>query len=326
MLKVLHWPTKNLAAAIPSVLIAGLLVGLFFKLPQSPALTMPAVALMVIPIMIGVPWKEVLQWRPIQLTGTAMALNFLLIPALAWLIGRWLLGDQPAMFAGLAIAALLPTSGMTITWTMLSGGNVPAAIRLTVISLLAGSVLLPFYLLVMIGREVPVNLAQMLTNVGLTVLLPMLTGALLYRLLLLRFTPVQFQKQIKPHLSPVSTWAMLYVVFMAAAGRAPLLLANPQAVVQGVGALLLFYLMNFTMSSAAARWLLNREDSYTLVYSTVLRNLSIALGLALASFGPEAAFLVTLAFILQVQAAAWYGKAAERFGFFGARRERSEVA
>ncbi|HYG60497.1 MAG TPA: arsenic resistance protein [Symbiobacteriaceae bacterium] len=326
MTKVLHWPTKNLALVIPSVLIAGLLFGLVFRLPQSPVLTIPAVALMVIPIMIGIPWKEVVQWRPVQLTGTAMALNFLVIPGLAWLIGRWLLGDQPEMMAGLAIAALLPTSGMTITWTMLSAGNVPAAIRLTVISLLAGSMLLPFYLLVMIGRQVPVNLTQMLTTVAITVLLPMALGAAGYRLLLQRYTPAQFGKLIKPHLSPISTWAMLYVVFMATAGRAPLLLANPQAIARGVGALAIFYLLNFAISSVVARWLLSRADSYTLVYSTVLRNLSIALGLALASFGPQAAFLVTLAFILQVQGAAWYGKAAERFGFFGSRTAGSEAA
>lgn len=318
MLKLLHLPNKKIAIAVPLALLLGLILGLTVTIPASPALTTPAVALMVFPIMIGVPWKEIAEWRPLKLTGTAVLLNFLVIPALGLLVGRWLLGDQPAMLAGLAIASLLPTSGMTISWTMLSGGNVPAAIRLTVISLIAGSLLLPFYLIAMIGKQVPVNLVQMLTTVGLTVLLPMVLGALTYRLLLLKWTPAQFQKQIKPNLGPVSTWAMLYVIFMATATRAKFLLANPEAILKGALALVLFYLINFALSTLIARRLLNRADSYTLVYSTVLRNLSIALGLALAAYGPQAAFLVTLAFMLQVQAAAWYGKVAERFGFFRA--------
>lgn len=36
-----------------------------------------------------------------------------------------------------------------------------------------------------------------------------------------------------------------------------------------------------------------------------MRNLSIALGLAVASFGPEAALVLAAAFIVQVQSAAW---------------------
>lgn len=50
----------------------------------------------------------------------------------------------------------------------------------------------------------------------------------------------------------------------------------------------------------------------------MLRNLSIAMGMALTVFGPKAALLIALAFMLQVQAAAWYGKVAVRLGFFGA--------
>jgi hypothetical protein len=43
-----------------------------------------------------------------------------------------------------------------------------------------------------------------------------------------------------------------------------------------------------------------------------MRNLSIALGIAVASFGPETALIITLAFIIQVQGAAWYGKLAAK--------------
>ncbi|MFZ5816362.1 MAG: arsenic resistance protein [Bacillota bacterium] len=314
--RILTLPSRHLALSIPLALALGLIIGLLVRIPQSPALTMPAVLLLVYPIMIGVPWREVLKLEPWRLMLISTLLNFLVIPAVALGLGRWLLADHPALMAGLMIASLLPTSGMTISWTVISGGNVPAAVRITVISLLAGSLLMPFYLLGMLGQAVPVETGPMLARVGMTVILPMILGTITYRLLLKRYTPQQFQNQIKPLLSPISVWAMLYIIFMSTASRAQHLLADPKALASGAATLLLLYGVNFTLSTLAGRWFLDRADAYTLVYTTVLRNLSIALGMALAIFGAQAAFIITLAFILQVQAAAWYDKAAKHFGFF----------
>src|SRR5699024_12706622 len=56
-------------------------------------------------------------------------------------------------FAGLALSALLPTSGMTISWTVLQKGNVGAAVKLTVFGLILGSLLTPWYLLAMVRSE-----------------------------------------------------------------------------------------------------------------------------------------------------------------------------
>lgn len=314
--KLLLLPGKHLSIAVPVALVAGLILGLSVEVPQTPALLMPAVILMVYPIMIGVPWREVAQLQPARLLLIATLLNFGLIPLLAWVLGRWALADQPAMLAGLAIASLLPTSGMTISWTVMSRGNVPAAVKLTVLSLLAGSLLMPFYLLAMVGATVPFELAQTFARIAVMVLLPMLLGSLTYQHLLRRYTPEQFQAEVKPYLPAISLWAMLYVIFISTATRAVHLLADLGSLGLGILVLLLFYLINFAVSTLLGRWLLSKADAYALVYSTVLRNLSIALGLALAVFGAQAAFLVSLAFIIQVQGAAWYGRAAERFGFF----------
>ncbi|MCB2194104.1 MAG: arsenic resistance protein, partial [Deltaproteobacteria bacterium] len=59
----------------------------------------------------------------------------------------------------------------------------------------------------------------------------------------------------------------------------------------------------------AGRWLLPRGEAIALVYGTVMRNLSIALALAMGAFGPqgsEAALVIAVAYIIQVQSAAWY--------------------
>jgi arsenite transporter len=314
--KLVLFPTGHLALVVPVALLAGLIVGLAVPVPQVQALMMPAALLMVFPIMIGIPWRSVLTWKPVRLMTISTLINFVITPTLAWLIGRWLLADYPAMMAGLAIASLLPTSGMTISWTVLNGGNAPAAVRITVISLLGGSLLMPLYLVIMVGQRVPLEIPLMLARIAIMVILPMILGTVTYSFLQKRYTPEKFAASVKPYLPAVSIWAMLYVVFMSTASRARYLLADPKAIAIGLLTLVLFYFICFGVSTLLGRWFLGEADSYTLIYSTVLLNLSIALGTSLALFGAQAAFLVTMAFILQVQAAAWYGRVARRFGFF----------
>lgn len=72
--------------------------------------------------------------------------------------------------------------------------------------------------------------------------------------------------------------------------------------------LILFYFINFAVSTLFAINLFNREDGIVLVNGTVLRNLSIAIWLAATSFGAEAGLIVTLAFIVQQQGIVNYFK------------------
>ena len=55
---------------------------------------------------------------------------------------------------GLLLAALLPTSGMTISWTGMAGGNLPAAIKILVLGLILGSLAAPFHLLRLMSEGV----------------------------------------------------------------------------------------------------------------------------------------------------------------------------
>ncbi len=100
----------------------------------------------------------------------------------------------------------------------------------------------------------------------------------------------------------------------AASGRqlkAEQLAARPAELLQLLGPLLALYAGNYLLSTVVAKLLLPRGDAIALVYGTVMRNLSIALALAMNAFGSassDAALVITLAYIIQVQSAAWYVK------------------
>ena len=70
------------------------------------------------------------------------------------------------------------------------------------------------------------------------------------------------------------------------------------------------------------KYLFNRGEGIALVFGTVMRNLSIALAIAMGVFGKEGseiALIISLAYIIQVQAAAWYVRLTPRI--FGAPEE-----
>lgn len=313
---IFYWPSKNPVLSIPLTLVLGFLVGLWLDTHFLGDFILFCTFLMIYPTMIGVKLKEAFDFSHGKVIGISLLLNFLLIPLLAWGLGTAFLSSDPTMMAGLAIAGLLPTSGMTISWTMMYKGNVPAAVKMTALSLVVGSVLAPFYLLLMVGKYVPIDLLKTFSTISLVVFLPLILGHFTFRRLLKRYGQEYFQKDIKPLLPAFSFWAMLAVIFSSISMKSQTVLSRPDLIGDILIALIIFYLLNFTLSTFVARMTLDRANGVALVYGTVMRNLSISLGLAITAFGPQAALVVTLAFILQVQAAAWYGKVADRYRFF----------
>src|SRR5690625_7977398 len=97
------------------------------------------------------PWKKLLNLDDKKQNSYSMGINFILIPIIALGIGFIFLSNHPVLFAGLILVSLLPTSGMTISLTSISYGNVSAAIKITVFEFIAGSMLNQFCLQDLVG-------------------------------------------------------------------------------------------------------------------------------------------------------------------------------
>ncbi|MGJ7035489.1 arsenic resistance protein [Anoxybacillus eryuanensis] len=315
MKKLYFFPQKYLLVSVSATLLLGFIVGTFVDTSFLKSTILFATIVMIYATMVGFKWKELTHLKEKKILFASIVINFVLIPFVAFLIGKTLLHNHPIMFAGLALSALLPTSGMTISWTAIQKGNMTAAVKLTVFGLTLGSLLTPWYLLVMVGKYVDINVMETFRTILLVVFVPMILGHVTFKWLMRKYTPEQFQKQVKPNFAPLSVWSMLYVVFVSISMRAKMIVSNLQLIVIALAVLLLFYFINYVISTFVAKQFFNREDGIALVNGTVLRNLSIAIGLAATSFGAEAALIVTLAFIVQQQSIAYYGKIASKYWF-----------
>ena len=312
--KIIFWPSKNIALAIPSVLLLGFIVGLILDTSSLKVLILPIAMLMIYPTMIGFKPQEVLNLSHGRLMITIILLNFIAIPIIAYLLGVGFLLSDPQLFAGLAITALLPTSNMTIAFTMLAKGNVPAAIKSTTTGLLLGSILAPWYLLVMVGKYVPIDIFLTLKTISLIIIVPLILGMITYYNIIKKHSLEYFQKSIKPFLPAASSWGMVLIIFISISMNAPRIMSSLNLFLIAILVQIIFYGINYSLAIFLGRKMFNPQDGLTLVFSTALRNLSIAIGLAATAFGPNAALMVSLAFLIQGQAAAWFIKLNERYG------------
>lgn len=311
MLKFLSLLSKNLMLAIPVVMLLGFGFGLLSPSAWLKLLIVPFTFLMVYPMMVSLKLSKLLEGGDGKAQLLAQLINFAIIPFVAFGLGRVFVPDQPFYAMGLLLAALLPTSGMTISWTGFAGGNLGAAVKMTVLGLILGSLLSPFYLLWLMGASIDIDLWAVFSQIALIVLLPMLVGHFTQAHLIRKHGQKAFQSEWAPRFPPFSTLGVLGIVFVAMALKAPQLLARPSELLQLAMPLLALYGFNYLLSTVVAKVLLPRGDAIALVYGTVMRNLSIALALAMNAFGSaasDAALVITLAYIIQVQSAAWYVK------------------
>jgi ACR3 family arsenite efflux pump ArsB len=288
----------------------GLIWGSLLPTDWLKALVIPLTFLMVYPMLVDLRLPLLFSGKESKVQLTAQAINFLVIPFLALAIGRWFFPTQPLLVLGLLLAALLPTSGMTISWTGFAKGNLEAAVQMTVVGLVLGSIATPFYAKWLLGAVVEVPLLQVFRQIVLIVFLPLLLGQITRAVLIAQRGKEHYQKVLKPLFPPFSTLGVLGIVFVAMALQARFIIGQPQVLVQMLIPLLMLYGINFVLSTLVGQCFFPRGDAIALVYGTVMRNLSIALALAMTAFGREQgaqiALIIALAYVVQVQAAAWY--------------------
>jgi ACR3 family arsenite efflux pump ArsB len=306
---------KNLTIAIPIMMLAGFLFGVSLSsgmVSQLKALILPLTFLMVYPMMVTLNVKHLQEGiKNVKLQLMTQFINFAIIPFIAYGLGLYFFPNKPYMALGLLLAALLPTSGMTISWTGFAKGNMGAAINMTVIGLTLGSIATPFYVQALMGAKVDVNFMLIVKQIFIIVFLPMVFGFFTRQWLIKKYGQQEFKQNIGPNFPAMSTIGVLGIVFVAIALKAGTIASNPVILGSIFVPLFIIYLMNFSLSTLAGKMFFKRDDAIALVYGTVMRNLSIALAIAINAFGSagaETALVIAVAYIIQVQAAAWYVK------------------
>ncbi len=313
MLKPLKWIKQHLIIAIAISIALAVFIGSVADVSWLRRLILPLTFVLVYPMMVTLRLDTLRGRSNWRLQVLTQLINFVVFPLIAWAIGLWFFGDEPYFRLGLLLIALLPTSGMTISWTVMAKGNVNEAIRMIVIGLLLGAVLSPLYITLLLGEAIAVPAMTIATQILIVIFLPLLMAYLTQRILKHKYGETTFHQTIKPVFPLFSTLGVVMIIFVAIALKADVIVANPGMILTILGPLILMYLTFLAITITTARLLFGREDGIALVNGTMIRNLSIALAITLSAFEGAgiAALLIAVAYAIQVQIAAWNVRASK---------------
>jgi ACR3 family arsenite transporter len=163
-----------------AAIIGGLLTGSAWPgiAPTFEALLWPALVFLLYATFVQVPLLHLRDaFRDHRFVAVMLIGNFIVLPALAWVLVQWLPAEA-ALRLGVLLVLLVPCTDWFITFSQLGGGNVPRAIAVTPINLLLQLLLLPVYLWLMLGSA-PIagfGLSEILPAL-LVVILPLIAAA-----------------------------------------------------------------------------------------------------------------------------------------------------
>jgi len=277
------------------VISLGLALGLLF--PALAALPdwvlWPVLGLLLFATFTQVPLERMGRaFVDVRFTATILIGNFLLVPALVWLLVQWL-PDDPVIRLGVAAVLLVPCTDWFISFTHLGRGDTARAIAIAPLLLLAQILLLPVYLVVFFDGAIfadGLESGRLLGAFAGLIVVPLLLAALLEY-----WTRGSTQRgRIIARLGWLPVPLLAVVVFLIAASQV-------QVVVQwlpAMGVVTAVFAIYLIIVALAGRWLARRAGlgipaSRTLVFSLGTRNSFVVLPLALAlPAGWEAAVVV----------------------------------
>lgn len=332
MLKYLGYLQKNLVWAIPIAMVLGLLGGGFiFDAKPLKSLIIPITFVMIYPMMTTLNIRSVFTGKDTKLQIVTQVINFILIPMIVFGLGKLFLSGEEAKFGlwavGLFLIGVLPASGMTISWTGFANGNKEAATKMLVFGLVIGSAAAPVYTKVFMGTTVDVDMLHMFQQICIFVFVPLIAGLLTQTYLVRKHGKQAWMNVYKPKFPPFSALGVVMIAFVAMSLKAKNILANPGDLLTIVVPLVIFYLVSYVILSVVGKLFFSREDAIAMVFGVVMRDLSIALAIAMTAFGREGstiALLIAMAYIFQIQSAAWYIKLVP--WIFGPANNEPEVA
>lgn len=281
-----------------------LLIG--YNYPQAVKTLKPWVVVplffMLYPMMINFKIEHAVKaFRNPKVVLAALIINFVISPPLAALFAYVFFphGD-PYLIAGFILKVTVAGSGMVAAWTGFANGRVETALIIVAAGLLLVIVAVPFWMVVLVGQSVPVDVWAMIKQLAYIVILPLLAGILTRRFILQRYG-VPTYKKIQPVLPAISSLGMYVIIFVAIGMQAANIINHPEIILMLIPAIAGLYSLLFVITIIYAKTAkLHYGDAIAMGYSTTAKNHSITLALSITAFGGLATLPAAFAPIVQI--------------------------
>lgn len=223
---------------------------------------------------------------------TAVVLNFVVNPLIAWGVSATLLSGQPDLQVGVLLFLLTPCVGWYLMFSELAGGDRSLAVSLLGVNLVLQLITLPVFLAVFVG-DVDVPIASVVRSVVVFLVAPGLVALVAQVVLARRRVPPRAVERV---LGPAKTASLAFVIVAMFASQADEVLDGGAVLVRIVPPILLFFVAAFGAALVAARaMVMPHEQVVVLAFTATSRNSEASLAIAATAFSDP---LVSLAVVL----------------------------
>lgn len=285
----------------------GVGLGKFFP-KLAPALESVKLDTVSLPIAIGLLWmmypvlakvkygkmpEVAANWK---MSGTSLLLNWVIGPALMFMLAWLFLPDHPEYRTGLILVGLARCIAMVLIWNMLACGNNEYATVLVAINslfqIVMYTVLGYFYLTIVPqwlgGQAVSLNvsMAEIAKSVLIFLGIPLLAGFLTRRILTQLKGETWYEKSFVPRLSPTAIIGLLFTIVMMFSLKGEVIVERPQDVLRIALPLVIYFVTMFSLSFAISYLLkFSYADTATISFTAAGNNFELAIAVAIGVFG-----------------------------------------
>jgi sodium/bile acid cotransporter 7 len=275
-------------------LVALLAAGIEWPSAMKPiARWLPADAIVaMVTFVMALPLETIVLWRAVRRPGPAWlgaGLNSLLAPPLGWLASSVLPAE---LGTGVIMATSVPcTLATAAVWTRRAGGNDAVAFLVTMITNLSCFVVVPVWLLLLVGVRADVDFRQVVLGLVLLVVLPIVVAQVMRQ-----WRPIgAWAARRVALLSSVAQCGVLLMVFLGAVGSGERLaqldsraVVSASSVVLMIVAVAAVHIVLLSTGLGLSQWLgLARAEAIAVAFSGSQKTLMVGAYLALA-VGPLA--------------------------------------
>jgi len=219
-----------------------------------------------------------------QQFGVSLTLNWIIGPALMFILAWIFLPDLPGYRTGLIIIGLARCIAMVLIWNMLAGGDSEYCAVLVALNSVYLRVVPGWF-----GAEgmiVDISMWDITKSVLIFLGIPLAAGAITRLVLVRRKGTEWYDEEFAPRLGPTALIGLLFTIVVMFSMQGDKILANPWHVLRVAIPLFIYFVLMFLVSFAVSKWRgFSYEMSATQSFTAASNNFELAIAVAVGTFG-----------------------------------------